>query len=84
MKNKLYFDISKNDIKTKEDLFQKIKAESQDIGYYSLPSQDISEILEYTSSFDHNTEYVAVIGIGGSSLGVKAIYGFLKPTVCAN
>lgn len=80
MKNKLYFDISKNDTKTKENLFHKISKEREDVGYYSLPSQDISEILEYASSLDEKIEHIAVIGIGGSSLGIKAIYEFLRPT----
>lgn len=79
MKNRLYFDISKNDIETKKELFEKIKKERDYIGYYDLPSQDISSILEYVSSFDQAIEYIVVLGIGGSSLGAKAIYEFLKP-----
>lgn len=79
MKNRLYFDISRNDIETKKELFEKIKIERDHIGYYDLPNQDLSSILEYASSFDQAIEYIVVLGIGGSSLGAKAIYEFLKP-----
>lgn len=79
MKNRLYFDVSRNDAPTKKELFEKIKDEKNIIGYYDLPSQDISDILEYASSFDDDIEYIVVLGIGGSSLGAKAIYEFLKP-----
>ncbi len=79
MKNRLYFDISRNDIETKKELLEKIKMERKHIGYYDLPSQDISSILEYSSSINQAIEYIVVLGIGGSSLGAKAIYEFLKP-----
>ncbi|MDD5406800.1 MAG: glucose-6-phosphate isomerase [Sulfurovaceae bacterium] len=82
MKNRLYFDISKNNIEAKKKLFENIKIEQDSIGYYNLPNQDISSILEYASSFDGNIEYIVVLGIGGSSLGAKAIYEFLKPINC--
>lgn len=79
MKNKLYFDISHNNTEAKKVLSEKIKKEKYIRGYYNLPSQDISDISEYASSFDDNIEYIVVLGIGGSSLGAKAIYEFLKP-----
>lgn len=79
MKNRLYFDVSKNDIQTKKELFEKIKDEKNIRGYYNLPDQNIFSILEYASSFDDDIEYIVVLGIGGSSLGAKAIYEFLKP-----
>ncbi|MDY0195240.1 MAG: glucose-6-phosphate isomerase [Sulfurovaceae bacterium] len=79
MKNRLYFDITKNNIETKKVLFDKIKDEKHIRGYYELPSQDISDILKYAASFDDGIEYIVVLGIGGSSLGAKAIYEFLKP-----
>ncbi len=79
MKNRLYFDITKNNIETKKVLFDKIKDEKNIRGYYELPSQDISSILEYASSFDDDIEFIVVLGIGGSSLGAKAIYEFLRP-----
>ncbi|MDD3775801.1 MAG: glucose-6-phosphate isomerase [Sulfurovaceae bacterium] len=79
MKNRLYFDVSRNDTATKKELFEKIKDEKNAIGYYNLPDQDISSLLAYAASFDNDIEYIVVLGIGGSSLGAKAIYEFLKP-----
>jgi len=77
MKNILYFE--EQDKKRQEEAFQAIKEESLSIGYYDLPKQDISDILSYVKNFDEDIESIAVIGIGGSSLGAKAIYEFLKP-----
>ncbi len=78
MQNKLYFNCD-NNIDTKKALMAKIKEEKEIIGYYNLPNQDISAILEFTKNFDENIENIVVLGIGGSSLGSKAIYEFLKP-----
>ena len=77
MKNRLYFDISLEDRALKA--FDNIKKEQETIGYYYLPSQDISHILDYAKSIPSHIKYIAIIGIGGSSLGAKAIYEFLKP-----
>jgi len=78
MKNTLYFKLKNK--KDQEDAFDAIVKEQKSIGYYSLPEQDISPILEYTSSIPKNITQIVVIGIGGSSLGAKAIYEFIKPT----
>jgi glucose-6-phosphate isomerase len=59
-----------------ENIFNKIKAEKENIGYYNLVNQDISEINEYASSVKKSN--IVVIGIGGSTLGTYAIYKFLK------
>ena len=78
MKNKLYFKLkNKND---QERVYKAIEKEQESVGYYALPEQDISSILSYAEGIDKNIENVAVIGIGGSSLGAKAIYEFVKPT----
>lgn len=74
-----FFDMSQNHTNTKKDLLDAIEKESVSIGYYGLPEQDISEILEFVKSCDEGIENIAVMGIGGSSLGAKAIYEFLKP-----
>ena len=77
IKNKLYFDsISK---RTEEKVFKAIVKEQETIGYYALPDQDITQILEYCDSIPDTIETIAVIGIGGSSLGAKAVYHFIKP-----
>jgi len=77
MLNKLYFDIHAP--KTQEKAFETIVKEQRDIGYYALPDQDLSPILEYCRTIPQSIKTIAVIGIGGSSLGAKAVYEFLKP-----
>jgi len=77
VKNKLYFNIAlREKVST---AFDNIKNETKEVGYYNLPMQDISSILEYCKSISSVVEHIAVIGIGGSSLGAKAVYEFLKP-----
>ncbi len=77
IKNKLYFSsISK---RAEEKAFEAIVEEQKSIGYYALPDQDIAPILEYCSTIPETIETIAVIGIGGSSLGAKAVYEFMKP-----
>jgi glucose-6-phosphate isomerase len=77
MKNTLYF--SSNNRKEEQKAFEAIKKEQETIGYYALPEQDINPILEYCSALSEEVETIAVIGIGGSSLGAKAVYEFIKP-----
>ena len=79
MINTLHFS-SKSDL----SLLDRIKKESQQIGYFNLPNQDTSYIDNYLSQLDalqglDSITDVVVVGIGGSSLGAKAIYHFLKP-----
>jgi glucose-6-phosphate isomerase len=78
MKNKLYFN-SLQEKKTEKKLFDKIASEQEVIGYYNLPNQNIDNILKFVDNFDKNISNIMVIGIGGSSLGAKAVYEFLKP-----
>ncbi len=77
MINKLYFTSQDKDVQ--EKAFKAIVEEQKSIGYYALPEQDITPILEYCDSIPDSVETIAVIGIGGSSLGAKAVYEFLKP-----
>jgi glucose-6-phosphate isomerase len=67
-------------IKSNSEIFDKIKVErdSNEIGYYHLPYQDTSEIKSYAVTITKKN--VVVIGIGGSSLGSRAIYEFLLPS----
>ena len=60
-------------IKSNEDIFEKIKEESQTIGYYNLPFQDIKEYVKTVTQKD-----IVVVGIGGSSLGTFAIHKFVR------
>ena len=77
MINKLYF--SSQDKKEEQRVLQAIQEERDRIGYYTLPSQDIDPILNYCDTIPKEVDTIAVIGIGGSSLGAKAVYEFIKP-----
>ena len=78
MKNTLYFKLKNK--KVQEKAFNAIVEEQNHIGYYTLPEQDISPVLAYVKTIPKDINQIAVIGIGGSSLGAKAIYEFIKPT----
>jgi len=62
-------------IKSNSEIFDRINAEREEIGYYNLPYQDTAEIKDYAQSI--NKKHIVVLGIGGSSLGARAIYEFL-------
>lgn len=79
MQNRLYFENLDTFDREKKELMTKIEEERGTIGYYNLPKQNIDEILDFVDSFDKNIENIMVLGIGGSSLGAKAIFEFLKP-----
>ena len=79
MQNKIHFNIFDKQHELKEELLSKIEKERLEIGYYNLPTQNIDEILNFVEEFDERIETIVVLGIGGSSLGSKAIYEFLKP-----
>ena len=64
-----------------EQTFESLQEESQTIGYYTLPASSLAlcakvrgELLPKTTFFDT----IAVVGIGGSSLGIKAIDRLLR------
>jgi len=78
MTNKLFFDI-----KPDSSVYEAICKESSNIGYYSLPAQDLDYLKNYKDDFNFKNkdiEHLVIIGIGGSSLGLKAIYKTLKNT----
>ena len=76
MKFDLYFDYE-NNIKEKEAYFNVLQEyESKQIGYYHLPENSLNFLNTDFSDIDYNE--VVVIGIGGSSLGTKAIYEMIK------
>ena len=78
MKNKIYFNVFTHQNEDKNSLCSAIEKERSFVGYYNLPNQNIHEIEVYVNSFDASIENIMVLGIGGSSLGSKAIYEFLK------
>ncbi len=65
------------EIKPNKKIFKEIEKEKQNVGYYSLPFQNIDKILSFSKTVKQT--HIAVIGIGGSALGTYAIYKFLKP-----
>jgi len=64
-------------IKSNSEIFDKIKAErdGDEVGYYQLPYQDTTKIKAYAATI--TKKHIVVVGIGGSSLGARAIYEFL-------
>ena len=65
-----------NQLESNETIFDKIKEESNTIGYYNLPLQDTTDIKDFAKTVKQ--KHIAVIGIGGSTLGTYAIYNFLN------
>ena len=78
MLNKLYFSTSTDKVQQKS--LDALKKEQESIGYYHLPDQETTPYKQYAKSLDRKIDTIAIIGIGGSSLGTKAIYHFLKET----
>ncbi len=71
--NKNFYQIHANN-----EIFQRIKDERKTIGHYNLAYQDTSDIKAYANTIKQ--KHIVVLGIGGSSLGTKAIYEFLLPS----
>lgn len=78
-----YFDTKSLDPFTLEKAYEAVKYEheSSSVGYYDLPLTSIA-LCEEVKSFAKNVERyhtIAIVGIGGSSLGIKAIDRLLRP-----
>jgi glucose-6-phosphate isomerase len=76
MINRLFFES-----KVDENAFSALLEEQKSVGYYNLPTQDITYLQEYKEEFEvknPDIKHLVIIGIGGSSLGLKAIYRTLK------
>jgi len=63
-------------IRSNATIFAKLQRELETVGYYRLPFADISPILEVAKQVSQSN--IVVLGIGGSSLGSRAIYQFLR------
>jgi glucose-6-phosphate isomerase len=48
------------------------------LGFYELPHQDVSPIIDFLNSLGDKYDTMVVLGIGGSALGNKAVYSALK------
>ena len=77
MINKLHF--TSENAPIQKEAFTAIEKEYHTIGYYALPNQDTTSIMEYCQTISNTIDTIVVIGIGGSSLGAKAVYEFVKP-----
>jgi len=65
-------------IKSNTEIFERLQVERKTIGYYDLPYQDTTDIKEYVATI--TKKHIVVLGVGGSSLGTRAIYEFLLPS----
>jgi glucose-6-phosphate isomerase len=75
VKNNLYYpQVSLSD----KQIFNEIKKETKEIGYYSLPFVDTSDLKTRLDNLNFPQKQIAIIGIGGSTLGTYAIYNFMK------
>ena len=63
------------------DAFESLKKEMDEdkVSYYKLPQNSKKLLLELNAIDSAQFSQVVVIGIGGSSLGIKAINSILKP-----
>jgi len=80
-----HFECTSLDPQTLEKGFESVRreADSGEVGYYHLPltSQPIVEELKSIyHDIDRRFNTIAIIGIGGSSLGIKAIERLLRPS----
>jgi glucose-6-phosphate isomerase len=71
MKNHFYFQP-----KRALNITDTIDTERESIGFYDLPQQEIATYLEFASKSSYKE--IVVVGIGGSALGVSAIYEFIS------
>ena len=79
VENRLQF--HKQNISSINSYTRRINDEMNDgeIGYYHLPKLEINELVSSISSIKNtNFDSVVLIGVGGSSLGVKALYDMLN------
>ena len=63
-------------IRSNETIWEQLKQETETVGYYQLPFADVSAIVTFAKSIKQ--KYIVVLGIGGSSLGSRAIYEFVR------
>jgi len=76
-----YYETKNLDPFTLVKAYEALKYERGTIGYYDLPSSSISLCADVKESLLSTTVFfntIAVVGIGGSSLGIKAIDRLLR------
>ena len=85
VKNELFFPPAKDG--ALEEIAAKIRAEyeSGEIGYYRLPQQGAGVIAQAKEFFSARSyDAIVLLGIGGSSVGARALYEMLHPRVRKN
>lgn len=76
-----HFDTNEIDSTSLEKTYQALSDERGTIGYYDLPDSSLqlcSDVKKSLLSSTVHVETIAIIGIGGSSLGIKAIDRLLR------
>ena len=76
-----YFETKDLDPFTLEKAYEALKYERGTIGYYDLPNSSLELCANVKSTLLNSTVFfdtIAVVGIGGSSLGIKAIDRLLR------
>lgn len=78
-----YFDTKELDPFTLEKAYESVKYEHDSgcVGYYELPKNSLllcEEVKQYLMNDIYAYDTIAVVGIGGSTLGIKAIDGLLR------
>jgi glucose-6-phosphate isomerase len=63
-------------IRTNDEIFDNLIEELDTVGHYNLPLGILDDIKQLNASCKKSN--IVLIGVGGSSLGVSAIYDFLK------
>jgi len=63
-------------IKNNDEIFLQVENERKSVGYFRLPYENIDHVKKFAKKVKKNN--IVVVGIGGSSLGSKAIYKFLR------
>ncbi len=74
---KHYFEYENKNIENFAFESLKNEYESGEIGYYHLP-KNVENLIKEVSKIKDDFETLVIVGIGGSSLGTKAIYRLLK------
>jgi glucose-6-phosphate isomerase len=81
--NNLYFDLAPTPDALKAKVLEEL--ESGRVGYYHLPKSgaaNVAEVREWAKGRD--IAHVVIIGVGGSSLGAKAVAGMLEQDKAAS
>ena len=75
------FEESADSTEMMEQAYQAVKEEmeSDRIGYYKLPTHTLADLEKLESIATDTIKQIVIIGIGGSSLGIKAIDSILRP-----